>query len=74
MSETTGIQEACDKMGGQKFLAAALGVTQQGVSDWVKRGCAPSYRIQAIVELTGVDPKRLADPSLLQALGESVTE
>lgn len=66
--EPTGIQQACDKMGGQVALAEALGVSQPAVSRWVGRGYAPRDRILRIAELTGVDTQRLADPRYLEAI------
>ena len=65
----TGIEEACEQMGGQTALAERLGVTQQAVSLWVANGFAPMHRISQIAELTGIDPKRLCDPKVLNAVG-----
>lgn len=40
-------------VGGQVALANALGVKQQTVSDWAKRGRFPTLRVLAIEKLTG---------------------
>lgn len=64
----TGIQEACDKLGGQEALAAELGISQPAVSAWVGKGYAPIDRIPRIAELSGVEPRRLCDPHIIEVL------
>lgn len=68
MQEASGIQEACEKMGGQVPLAAALGVTQQAVSLWVQQGYAPLDRVPLIARLTGIKPRVLCDPGLVDLI------
>lgn len=65
---TSGIQDACDAMGGQEPLADRLGVTQQAVAKWVSKGFAPLERIPLIAELTGVERRRLCDPHILDVI------
>lgn len=72
----SGIQEACDKLGGQAVLAKAVSdrlgkpITQQAVSHWVRNlGYAPLDYVPAIAELTGLDRRRLCDPHILDVLG-----
>ena len=67
-AEKTGIQEAVEKAGDQKTLAAQLGVTQQNVSWWVGRGFVPLDRAVEIEAQYGVDRRRLVDPKLVDLL------
>lgn len=55
------IHEAARRLGGQKQLASALGVTPQAVSQWAASGRVPLKRVRVIAELTGwvVTPHRL---------------
>lgn len=69
----SGIQEAVDTLGGQVLFVEALkkrGVerTQQGVSYWVTKGYVPLDLVQTVAELSGVDPRRLCDPRILQVI------
>lgn len=64
----TGIEEACEKVGGQVALAEALGVSQPAVSAWVGKGFAPIDRIPRIAELSGVEPRRLCDPHIIEVI------
>lgn len=56
------VREACAKSGNQATLAADLGVTQQAMSMWVRRGWVPLRRAQEIEALTGVPRERLMNP------------
>lgn len=70
----SGIQEAIDKLGGQVLFVEALkkrGVerSQQAVSYWVTKGFCPVLDlVPLIAELSGVDPRRLCDPRILQVI------
>lgn len=68
MEASTGISEACDKMGSQEALAEKLGVSQSAVSKWVTQGYAPPGRIPAIAQLTDIPKRRLTDPRLIDLL------
>lgn len=50
----TGIEKAVDAAGGQVKMAAALGVTQQAVSFWVRRGYVAPLRAIEIEMQWGV--------------------
>lgn len=71
MDTKSGIQEACEALGGQEHLAAAIkratgaSVTQQAVSLWVKQGYAPLGRVPLIAKLTGVEAAKLCSPRVL---------
>ncbi|CAB4198795.1 Putative bacterial antitoxin YdaS [uncultured Caudovirales phage] len=65
MRSKSGIEQACEKVGGQNLLAETLGVTPQAVSLWVKQGYAPIDRVWRIAELTGVKRKDICDPFLV---------
>lgn len=60
----TGIQRACDVLGGQEKMAKALGVTQQRVSQMIQDGYAPIKHVQKISRLTNVPKSKLVDPEL----------
>lgn len=69
----TGMEKAVALVGSQRALAAALGVTQQAVWDWVNRGYAPIDRVHDILDI--VDPvcedisvADLVDPRYVKAL------
>lgn len=68
MSDKSGIQQACDKLGGQISLAEALGVSQQAVSRWVRQGFAPTERVPRIAELADLPKRDLCDPSLVDLI------
>lgn len=46
-------------VGGQKALAERLGVTQQYVSKWCKRGVVPESWAQKVSDVTGFDARVL---------------
>lgn len=64
----TGIQEAADLVGGPVALAARLGLSRQAVHNFIGRGYAPLRRAIEIEAQTGVDRKRLVDPSIVDLL------
>lgn len=66
MEETkTGIAGAVERAGTQAALAAKLGVTQQAVSDWERRGWVPLMRAAEIEHLTGVPRRTLVNPRVV---------
>lgn len=51
----TGVKAAIDKMGGQRALADALGISQPHISDYLHgRYRVPASRAVEIEQLTGV--------------------
>lgn len=70
----TGIERACEVLGGQRALARAIGratgvtITSQAVSAWVQQGYAPTGRLSLIARLTKVSIKDLADPRIADAI------
>lgn len=63
----SGVVCAIALSGGQVRLAAALGVTQQAVSSWRRRGWMPYARAERTAALTGVPYADLIDPRALKA-------
>lgn len=63
-SETSGIAEAVKLAGSQQKLAEQLGVTQQLVSSWVRRGYVTISRVVEIEAQYGIPRHRLIDPRL----------
>lgn len=71
----TGIQAAVRAAGGQGKMATALGVSQQAVSLWLRRGYVPPRHIVQIETLYGVPRARLINPKiadLLAPLGDGL--
>jgi len=67
-AEMTGIQKAITIAGSQKALGDHLGVSQQAVSEWEKRGYVPVERIVEIEAEFGVERAELIDPRLRDLL------
>lgn len=59
-----GIREVVLIAGGQAALARQLGVSQQAVSKWVRRGFVPVDRVVEIEAQFGVPRHRLIEPKL----------
>lgn len=59
-----GIAEAVALAGNQTRLAERLGVTQQAISGWLRRGWVPLRRAQEIEAVTGVARARLINPRI----------
>ena len=68
-STKCGIAAAIAAVGTQAELAMKLGVTQQAVSEWERRGFAPSKRCDEISRLSGVPERDLMNPRLRKILG-----
>lgn len=71
----TGIAEAVLREKTQQALAKKLGVSQQVVSSWLRRGWVPLRRAQEIETLIGVPRARLINPRIadlvdLQGMGD----
>ena len=60
--EPTGIAQASRIAGSQTKLAESLGVTQQSVSLWFRRGYVPLLRALEIEMIYGVARHRLVSP------------
>jgi DNA-binding transcriptional regulator YdaS (Cro superfamily) len=58
----TGIEQAVANVGTQTELATRLGVTQQVVSVWLRRGWVPLYRAAEIEHHTGISRQSLIKP------------
>lgn len=68
--EVSGIEQAVinSKLTQEEF-ARVLGVTQQAVSSWIKRGYAPAARAVEIESLYGVPRANLLSPKLRSLVG-----
>ena len=66
--EQPGIVRAVAAAGGQVKMAQSLGVTQQAVSLWLKRGFAPVDRAIEIEHLYGVPRLSTINPRLASQL------
>jgi DNA-binding transcriptional regulator YdaS (Cro superfamily) len=64
----TGIDQAIARVGTQTALASRLGVTQQVVSLWARRGWVPVQRAAEIEHHTGVLRQSLIKPALRELL------
>jgi len=70
MDPKRGIDDAVEAAGSQEKLAQTLGVTQQSVAKWVKRGYVPLDRAREIEGMFGVPRKALVDPKLVELLSD----
>lgn len=59
-----GITSAVRQVGGQVALARLLGVSQQAISIWVRRGFVPLPRAQEIEAQLGIPRTTLIDPKI----------
>lgn len=66
-SKLNSVRIAVLTAGGQKALAAKVGVTQQCVSKWCRSGCIPQKQVQKVAAATGFAPSFLAGQSLRKA-------
>lgn len=65
-----GVFELVLKAGSQTALAEQLGVSQQVVSKWLRRGYVPTRRVLECEATFGVPRVRLLDPRLRDMLGD----
>lgn len=65
------VDELFAKAGGTKALAAELGVSRQALYLWRTRGYVPAGRLVQIERLYGIPRRKLANPLLLVAVGDS---
>jgi DNA-binding transcriptional regulator YdaS (Cro superfamily) len=68
--QSRGIDLAVEMAGSQAKLAAKVGVTQQAVMKWVKRGFVPLPRAREIEAVLGIPRSTLADPKVLDLLSD----
>lgn len=61
---TNWVAEAIKQAGSQDKLAEQLGVTQQAMSIWQRRGWVPLRRAQEIEALLGIPRVRLVNPRI----------
>lgn len=64
VKEPTGISKAVTQAGGQVQLASVLGVSQQVVSCWERRGWVPVRRALEIEAQLGIHRHLLINPRL----------
>jgi DNA-binding transcriptional regulator YdaS (Cro superfamily) len=70
MERKRGIDEAVEVAGSQEKLAQCLGVTQQSVAKWVKRGYVPLDRAREVEGVLGVPRKTLVNPRVVELLSD----
>lgn len=58
------VEDAVRTAGTQAKLARALGVSQQAVSMWLRRGWVSPTRAREIEALYGIERQKLIDPKL----------
>ena len=63
-----GIDRAIMQAGGQRKLAERLGITQQTISYWRKKGGVPIHRVAEVEALTGVERDQLLTARVLDSL------
>jgi DNA-binding transcriptional regulator YdaS (Cro superfamily) len=64
----SGVDQAIKRAGGQVALAAQLGVSQQAISVWRRRGWVPLRRVAEIEAQFGVPRAELLNPTVLDAV------
>ena len=62
--------ELVHKAGSQAALAEQLGVSQQAISKWLRRGYVPVKRVLECEATFGVPRVRLINPRLRDLVGE----
>jgi hypothetical protein len=62
----TGMEKAIKAAGGQVALAEQLGVSQQAISLWKRRGYAPISRLTEIECQYGVRSLELINPRIIE--------
>lgn len=74
MNRNSGIADALHQAGSQVILAQQLGVSQQAVSIWLRRGWVPVRRALEIEAQFGVARARLISPRLADLVDLRETE
>lgn len=64
----SGIEKAVELAGSQTNLANKLGVSQQTINKWLKRGYVPLPRAFQIYRLFEIPVQELADPNYYSLL------
>lgn len=64
VQDMSGIDRIIAAAGGQTALAEVLGVSQQAVSKWQKRGFVPADRVDQLANAFAVEREALIDPAL----------
>lgn len=70
----TGIARAVALAGSQHKMAAALGVTQQAVMQWVRQGYVPVLRAVEIEHQFGVNRQELVHPRLARVFDATTVD
>lgn len=68
----TGIEAAIEAAGKQALLAEAIGVSQQAVSRWRRRGFVPVRHVVQIETQFGVPRATLVSPRVLDVIDGGV--
>lgn len=66
------VLELVQKAGSQSALAERLGVSQQAISKWIRRGYVPTRRVLECEATFGVPRVRLLDPRLRDLVDDEV--
>ena len=64
--------ELVHKAGSQSALAEQLGVSQQAISKWLRRGYVPVKRVLECEATFGIPRVRLINPRLRDLVGDEV--
>lgn len=59
MTNEIALKKAIRLAGGQSRLAAALGIKQPSISEWLKRGQVPVERVARVADLVGMTREEL---------------
>jgi DNA-binding transcriptional regulator YdaS (Cro superfamily) len=65
MNNVNGIHAALLKAGSQQVMANQLGVSQQAISIWLRRGWVPHRRAIEIEQTYNIPRARLISPRLI---------
>ena len=72
--EKSGIELAVEAATSQEALAQKLGVSQQAVSEWVRRGWVPLRRAVEIEMLLAIPRVKLVNPRVLEMIDAGDSE
>lgn len=59
MTNKDSLKKAISLAGGQRRLAAALGIKQPSISEWLRRGQIPVERVARVTQVTGMTREEL---------------